>query len=68
MIDKYTALPDAQKIIALRVLGAILVAPPLIRGATGYYGSDLVWMLPMLLAGAAVLFLASRLKDRATDG
>lgn len=45
----------------LYVLAAILVVPPIIRGVTGFYVSDVPWMLAMLAIAAALFFVGNRM-------
>lgn len=67
MIDKYKALNDAQKAMVLRVIGIIIMLPALIRGFSGFYNSDLVWMVPLFVVGGVFLFVSTKIKDRATE-
>lgn len=46
--------------IVLKCVAAVIAAVPIIRGMTGYYSSDLVWMLPMIVVAVVVYFIATR--------
>ena len=50
----------------LYVIAAAFLLPPLIRGVTGFYNSDLPWMLAMLAISAVLFFVGNRMgKDGA---
>ena len=53
---------DRAKIaLYLKVAAAIVAAVPVIRAVTGYYQSDVVWMLPMLAIAGALFFVAGKM-------
>jgi hypothetical protein len=48
--------------LGLTVVATLLLVVPLVRAVTGYYTSDAVWMLPMLLGAGVLYFVANRVK------
>lgn len=45
----------------LYVLAAVFALPPIVRGVTGYYTSDLPWMLAMLAIAGVLFFIGNRM-------
>jgi hypothetical protein len=52
-----------NRAVALQVVGAVLGLAGLIWAWTGYYPSNLPWLLLLLFGGAGLSFVGVKLKD-----
>lgn len=52
-----------NRAVALQAVGGVLVLVGLIWGWTGFYASNVPWLVLLLLGGAGLLFAGIKLKD-----